>query len=336
MAREKICGIYKIENLVNGKVYVGQSVDVACRRAHHLRDLRCNVHANNHLQRAYNLYGADSFSFNVIVKCDKSDLNSLEVKWIEYYREISGVYNQTDGGGTAPSEAARLSRAKSVILLNTKEIFPCIADAIKATGARSLYAHLDGKCRYAGVNGNGEKYVWMYLADYYEEQFSQFEIDRIIQLAQRKLPSNRSRRVICLNNRKIFGSLKEAANFYGITPSTLNGHLKHRSNSAGVDENDTKLIWSYVDEYELLTQDEINSLFLKASIPGGGRNKRQVINLDTKKIYSSVKMAATENNIKDASIIYCCQGKYKTSGGFHWMYYDEYQKNNSDKDTITA
>ena len=28
MSREKICGIYKIENLVNGKVYIGKSLDI--------------------------------------------------------------------------------------------------------------------------------------------------------------------------------------------------------------------------------------------------------------------------------------------------------------------
>ena len=38
MAREKICGIYKIENLVNGKVYIGQSVDIYKRWIEHKRE----------------------------------------------------------------------------------------------------------------------------------------------------------------------------------------------------------------------------------------------------------------------------------------------------------
>lgn len=28
MAKEKICGIYRIENLINHKSYIGQSVDI--------------------------------------------------------------------------------------------------------------------------------------------------------------------------------------------------------------------------------------------------------------------------------------------------------------------
>lgn len=28
MAKEKICGIYKITNKINGKVYIGQSIDI--------------------------------------------------------------------------------------------------------------------------------------------------------------------------------------------------------------------------------------------------------------------------------------------------------------------
>ena len=32
---EKICGIYKITNLVNGKVYIGQSIDIKRRWRDH-------------------------------------------------------------------------------------------------------------------------------------------------------------------------------------------------------------------------------------------------------------------------------------------------------------
>ncbi len=35
MAREVICGIYKITNLVNGKIYIGQSLDVYRRFSQH-------------------------------------------------------------------------------------------------------------------------------------------------------------------------------------------------------------------------------------------------------------------------------------------------------------
>ena len=42
MAKEKICGIYKIENLVDGKVYIGQSINVSNRLANHKSDLKHN------------------------------------------------------------------------------------------------------------------------------------------------------------------------------------------------------------------------------------------------------------------------------------------------------
>ena len=35
MAREKICGIYKITNLINGKVYIGQSTNIERRWKDH-------------------------------------------------------------------------------------------------------------------------------------------------------------------------------------------------------------------------------------------------------------------------------------------------------------
>ena len=37
-------GIYKIENKVNGKVYIGQSIDIETRIKRHFRELRKGIH----------------------------------------------------------------------------------------------------------------------------------------------------------------------------------------------------------------------------------------------------------------------------------------------------
>ena len=46
MAKEKICGIYCIENLINRKKYIGQSIDIYNRWYHHKHELNNNSHYN--------------------------------------------------------------------------------------------------------------------------------------------------------------------------------------------------------------------------------------------------------------------------------------------------
>ena len=58
-------GIYMIENLINHKVYIGQSQDIERRHKDHIRHLKHGNHDNSHLQNAWNKYGADNFRFVV-------------------------------------------------------------------------------------------------------------------------------------------------------------------------------------------------------------------------------------------------------------------------------
>ena len=114
----KIVGIYKITNLKNGKIYIGQSIDVLERFIQHKSDLKGNRHVNKHLQSAYNLYGLKNFSFEILEECSKKELDKKEKYWIDYYGGVNSKtnYNQKDGG----HEQACLSE-ESIFLMKIKK-----------------------------------------------------------------------------------------------------------------------------------------------------------------------------------------------------------------------
>lgn len=99
----KICGIYKIENKFNGKIYIGQSINIKKRFYIH----RYNAYNkknkdvyNLYLYEAIRKYGKENFLYEIIEKCDKNILNEREKYWIEYYKsnKKENGYNLSDGG----------------------------------------------------------------------------------------------------------------------------------------------------------------------------------------------------------------------------------------------
>ena len=94
-------GIYGIKNLINKKVYVGQTGERFLRRYwHHQWKLRNNSHDNAHLQRAWNKYGENNFEYIVLEIVDDVDLlDKLEIKHINHYKQNNKSYNMLLGGG---------------------------------------------------------------------------------------------------------------------------------------------------------------------------------------------------------------------------------------------
>lgn len=85
-------GIYKIENLINGKVYIGQSINIEERWQSHLRDLRKNKHHNQHLQYSFNKYLECNFTFEIIELCDIEELSTKEYIWMNKYNSYNEHY----------------------------------------------------------------------------------------------------------------------------------------------------------------------------------------------------------------------------------------------------
>jgi group I intron endonuclease len=93
-------GIYVITNKTNAKVYIGQSVDIDKRFNSHRCYLRNGNHYNEHLQRAFNLYGEQSFSFDVLEYCDLDCIDEKEIHYIKLYSATNDDfgYNISLGG----------------------------------------------------------------------------------------------------------------------------------------------------------------------------------------------------------------------------------------------
>ena len=76
-------GIYKIENLLNHKVYIGQSIHIERRWKEH-----CNKKNNSLIGQAIQKYGKENFSFQVLCECLIEDLPTLEEYYISFYNSI--------------------------------------------------------------------------------------------------------------------------------------------------------------------------------------------------------------------------------------------------------
>lgn len=92
---QKMIGIYKIENLINGKVYIGQSLNLNRRITRH----KCvsvkleHRESSKPLYRAIRKYGIENFTFEIIHLIESKDsLNKLEKYYIELYSSNFSKY----------------------------------------------------------------------------------------------------------------------------------------------------------------------------------------------------------------------------------------------------
>jgi len=90
--------VYKLQNLVNGKVYVGQTMNPANRKAGHFYDARRGD--KRPLYASIRKHGVENFLFEVIEECADELINEREQHWVAYFDSFNREkgYNLTSGG----------------------------------------------------------------------------------------------------------------------------------------------------------------------------------------------------------------------------------------------
>lgn len=184
--------IYKITNIQNNKVYIGQTIrPIEQRFKRHINDALNNI-LDTHFARAIRKYGKENFIFEQIDTAQTQDeLNKKEQYWIKYYNSVENGYNETDaiskcGGNTYQSkteeemevikEKIRQSKLGSKnamarkikrtnIITNEIDIFDTIISCAQACGIQhgktSITTRLNGQVKSPYKN------TWIF--EYYNE-----------------------------------------------------------------------------------------------------------------------------------------------------------------------
>lgn len=323
----------------SNKRYIGITKQNPQKRWCNGKGYKQNIYFTN----AINKYGWDNFEHIILFEgLSKEEAEIMEKCYIALYDTMNRErgYNRTEGGdgtcGHIVSEESRrrISEGKkgkqcgednhmsrSVVLLNTKEIFNTIRRGAEKYKVNSINITkcCKNEIRYSGCLKN-EKLVWVYYEDYLK--LTEKDIENKIYMVNKD-------RVICVNTNEIFLTMEEGAKKYNTTKANIQSCCVERRKSAGKHPiTKERLVWMYYEDYLKMDKKEKR---IKDNVSRG--NKKRVICITTGKIFNTVKDGAEFYNIKSPShISECCKdkrnycGKLKNGTLLEWMYYEDYLK----------
>lgn len=114
-------GIYKIENKVNGKKYVGSSVGIERRFLDHRSYLRRGAHKNKHLQSSWNKHGEEMFGFSALEVMPFSEEATIREIENYYLNKLQPEYNAAVYATRSPMYGKKASLETKKILSNQRK-----------------------------------------------------------------------------------------------------------------------------------------------------------------------------------------------------------------------
>ena len=105
--------IYKITNIVNGKTYIGQTVQQNPKMRWYDHCARAKKGVNHPLCNAINKYGIENFIWEVVDSADTiNQLNMLEEQYVAKYDTIKHGYNIRAAGGNKLHNATSIEKMR--------------------------------------------------------------------------------------------------------------------------------------------------------------------------------------------------------------------------------
>lgn len=330
---EQTSGIYKIENKVNGKVYIGQSKHIQKRWNEHKMHLRNNKHYNQYLQHAWNKYGEENFEFSILEECDCDKIDDLEIHHIKEHNstEKERGYNLQFGG---KGEKIRDSQTLIENLRKAHEYeyrpvnqysfdlqfikrFDCMTEAARAvegesSGIRNAAINFKNDGKKSGHNKTFKGFLWVFDEDVHKIKDLDFEYYRFgscskFQVNKYEYPSGK---YVCTYRTSAYAARDNGVSndviWFCVEGSQMQSHGYTYRNADIYPPN--------------------QDIYIEPPPVYEPKNVRAVTAYDPKtgevyKTYSSITKAVEDGFSHHISS--CCKGTRKTCGGYAWRYADE-------------
>ena len=135
--------IYKIVNVLNGKVYVGQTRrSIELRFKEHIKSAQSGH--GYYLHNAMKKYGIDNFKICVLAETDSIDeLNRLELYFIHLYDSVNTGYNLSYGGDSNVMDCDVIRRHHKSVMQSDEvrfKISESVKQGIKSSGRTKEYS----------------------------------------------------------------------------------------------------------------------------------------------------------------------------------------------------
>lgn len=290
-------GIYKIENLINHKCYIGQSINIENRWKQHMAP---NGYANpfskvyNYpLYKDFRKYGIENFSFKIVELCEENLLDEKEKIWIKRYNSYFNGYNQTLGGSGNKKELSKIYQYD--MFGNYLKEFTNIYEASKETGITTvnIYCCLSKKRAQKTAGG----FQWSYnKVDKIENAFSSCPVIAFTFSGERK---------------KFYSSINEAMNETGDEYYSIKKSCDTKQHSGAHYQ------WRYWFENPNLQKISPYKWSLNKAVDQYDLEGNYIAT------FESLSDAANKLKMDSSNLSACCQKKQKSFGGYQWCYHNE-------------
>ena len=141
-------GIYKITNLINNKIYIGQSVDIK-RRWYYYTNPPEVLDYRSKIISAIKKYGIKNFKFEVLEECAIEDLDKREYYYINFY-DSSKKFLAYLSAGEAPNYTHVVTVAR-----DSDGVESVVWNRSYGT-SNTLLQYVRNKAAYVRINAHGK------------------------------------------------------------------------------------------------------------------------------------------------------------------------------------